>query len=126
MMRTSVETHRLGLVGVVVLVRALEPGRRTFAAPMHFATGDGPTSVAAADLNGDGKTDLAVTNAKSDTVSVLLNQDNTTFGQAVQHSAGSIPRSVTAADLDGDGRADLAVANGDSKDVSILRFDCPP
>ena len=46
----------------------------SFADPQPFATGAGPFSVTAADLNGDGKPDLIVTNeGGDDTLSVLLN-----------------------------------------------------
>ena len=58
----------------------LNNGNGTFAATVDYATGR-PLSVAAADLNGDGKPDLAVANADSNNVSVLLNasiSDNTT------------------------------------------------
>lgn len=40
-------------------------------------TGDNPVSVAAADLNGDSKPDLAVTNYDSGTVSLLFNTCST-------------------------------------------------
>ena len=71
----------------------------------------GPGSVAAADLNGDGKLDLVVANYGDDTVSVLLNNGNGTFGAKVDYPPGAGPGSVAAADLDGDGKPDLAVAN---------------
>ena len=48
-------------------------GDGSFQARTDYGTGGGPFSVAAADLNGDGKPDLAVANNNSDTVSVLLN-----------------------------------------------------
>jgi len=44
-----------------------------FAAAQTFATGNAPRWVTAADINGDGKPDLIVTNAADQTVSVLLN-----------------------------------------------------
>ena len=63
---------------VSVLLNTTAPGAATasFAAQQTFATGTYPHSVTAADLNGDGKPDLIVTNAlysSSNTVSVLLN-----------------------------------------------------
>ncbi|MFY8004907.1 MAG: FG-GAP-like repeat-containing protein, partial [Chitinophagaceae bacterium] len=45
----------------------------SFAAKVDFATGDGPRSVAIGDLDGDGKPDLVVANAFSNTVSVYRN-----------------------------------------------------
>ena len=46
----------------------------SFQAQQHFAAGDGPTSVALGDVNGDNLLDLAVANAafRSKDVSVLL------------------------------------------------------
>ena len=51
----------------------LNQGNGTFAAPVRYAAGLRPVSVAAADLNGDGRPDLAVANSRSANVSVLLN-----------------------------------------------------
>ena len=58
-----------------VLLNTTAPGAATpsFAPQTTFATGSGPKSVTAADVNGDGKPDLIVTNYYSNTVSVLLN-----------------------------------------------------
>src|SRR5438874_6290524 len=68
----------------------------------------------AADFNGDGVPDLAVSNSgchlstPSKTVSVLLGNGDGTFQAAVDYPAGCDSTSVTAADLNGDGSLDLA------------------
>jgi hypothetical protein len=70
--------------------------------------------VAAADLNGDGKVDLAV--GRLGRASVLLNLGNGTFAAAVNYSYdiingyGSLAQ-VVIGDLNGDGRPDLAAAD---------------
>jgi hypothetical protein len=87
------------------------------------ATGDGPRSIAVADLDGDGDQDLATTNYLSDDVTILKGSGGGNFfGRASSpETAGAIPFSIAAADLDGDGDRDLAVANADSDNVTILR-----
>ena len=50
----------------------LGDGAGNFSAPANFAVGVDPRSVAVGDFNGDGKQDLAVANAVSDNVSILL------------------------------------------------------
>ncbi|HEX2473120.1 MAG TPA: VCBS repeat-containing protein, partial [Lacipirellulaceae bacterium] len=72
------------------------------------------------DLNGDGKLDLAVTYAGSNTVSVLLGSVGGGFSAATPYPTGTNPLSVAIGDLNGDGRRDLAVANHDSNTVSVL------
>ena len=76
--------------------------------------------MTAGDWNGDGKADLAVANADSNNVSILLGKGDGTFLAAVNYAAGKGPTSVTAGDWNGDGKLDLAVANYNSNNVSIL------
>jgi hypothetical protein len=48
-------------------------GNGTFQAKQDFGTGSSPDSVVIADLNGDGKLDLATANKIRNNISVLLN-----------------------------------------------------
>jgi hypothetical protein len=92
-----------------------------FSAAVNYAAGDGPYSVFAVDLDGDGDQDLAVANISSSNVSVLKNNGDGTFAAAVHYPVGVSPRSVFASDLDGDDDADLAVANLNSDNISVLK-----
>src|SRR3989442_520747 len=65
-------------------------GDPLFAAPfLSSDTGSYPISVAIGDLNGDGKSDLALANANSSTISVLLGAGNGTFGPKSDYGTGS-------------------------------------
>jgi hypothetical protein len=91
-------------------------GDGTFrAAAAYDAGGAGAWSVAVADLNGDDKLDILVTNEWSGTVGVLLGNGDGTFHLPVTYSSGGgyFPRSVVVADVNRDGRPDLLVANAD-------------
>ncbi len=72
--------------------------------------------VVAADFNGDGKIDLAVSNlgnVGSDPggVSILLGKGDGTFGAPNYIRAGFNPLAMAVADFNGDGKLDLAVGN---------------
>jgi dienelactone hydrolase len=82
--------------------------------------GNGPSAVAVADFNGDGKLDLAVTNTGDNTVSVLLGKGDGTFATATSYGTGSQPFSVATGDFDGDGNTDLVVANVGETTVSVF------
>jgi hypothetical protein len=79
------------------------------------------SAVGTGDFNGDSRLDLAVANAGSDNVTILIGTGDGTFGaEAAPSPVGDNPNGITAADFDGDGRPDLAVSNTSSSTVSVL------
>jgi hypothetical protein len=94
-------------------------GDGTFQNPQTFPVGRDPTSVAVADVNGDGKPDLVVANSDN-TVSVLLGNSDGTFQPQQAFPVGTSPAAVAVADVNGDGKPDLVVANYGSNTVSVL------
>ncbi|MGD0037788.1 MAG: FG-GAP-like repeat-containing protein, partial [Bacteroidota bacterium] len=99
-------------------------GSVSFATKVDFTTGTNPQSIAIGDVDGDGKPDLAVANALSNTVSVLRNTStigSVSFAAKVDFTTGSSACSVAIGDVDGDGKPDLVVANYSSNTVSVFR-----
>ncbi|MER5867069.1 FG-GAP-like repeat-containing protein [Kitasatospora sp. NPDC002040] len=82
-----------------------------------------PTDVAVGDFNGDGKPDLATSNANTNNASVVLGNGDGTFGTATQLALGAAPQDIAAADLDGDGHPDLVTANSSTGALSVLLGD---
>ncbi len=105
---------------VVVFSHAVSATDPLFGPSQVYQCGDSPRSVIAADLNGDGHQDLAVTNAFSNDVSILLNDGEGTFLTAVNYQVGMYPYAVIAADFNSDGDKDLAIPNWNSNNLTIL------
>lgn len=82
------------------------------AAGSPAGVGDGPIAVATADLNRDGKVDLAVANGSSNDATVLLGNGAGGFGAAPGSPIrlGGNPADIASADLNGDGHPDLALS----------------
>ena len=97
----------------------------TFASNVNFSTGSQPLGVESKDFNGDNLPDLAVVNASSSTVSILLNTTTAgattpTFAPKVDFLTGTVPYYLSVGDFNGDSKFDLAVSNHQSSTVSIL------
>ena len=111
-------------ISVLINTTAAGAGTPSFSVPQQFVVGIAPTSIAVADMNGDGKPDLAVAHA-IDSITVLLNMTVTgsltaSFANQPPLATGSFPGSVSAFDVNGDGKQDLAVANYNDRTVSVF------
>ncbi len=96
-------------------------GDGTFKAPTLIALPAGfePTSLAVADLNGDGHQDLVVADQGNNTFSVLLGNGNGTFQTRKDYPTGTAPVYVALGDFNEDGALDIATANNTANTVSI-------
>lgn len=100
------------------------PGNLSFAARVDFATGTSPYSIAIADLNNDGRPDLAVTTQYiTSSLSVLKNtteNDVISFQPPVDFASFPGPFTVAVGDLNDDGKPDLAAASSGDNTVVVL------
>jgi len=119
-----------GSNNISVLVNNSTSSNIAFATKTDFSSGgNSPFSVAAGNLNGDSLPDIVVSNATTNTLSVLQNTyasgTAASFGNNVNFTTGFFPFTAIASDLDGDGEADIAVPNDGSNNISILRNALP-
>src|SRR5262245_41254067 len=101
------------IVGLLATV-SLGASARALATPIFeaatsYGVGTYPRSVAAADLDGDGILDLAVSNSNSGTLSLFRGRGDGTFVDPITLAAGSYPEVVKILDLNHDGIEDLVV-----------------
>ena len=111
----------------------LGSGDGAFQPPRAIPVAAGLTSVALADLNGDGRLDVVAASVESNGsanagfVNILLNDGpdaggNVTFQPLRQFSTGTntSPGALAVGDLNGDGRLDVATAQTGGSQVSVL------
>ncbi|MBN8569252.1 MAG: T9SS type A sorting domain-containing protein [Ignavibacteria bacterium] len=99
----------------------------SFSGKTEFATGNTPSYITGADFNGDGKPDLACTNAQAGTssISVFLNTitpgaSTPTFSAKTDFATGSSAAMICSADFNGDGRPDMACVSIVNNIVSVF------
>jgi hypothetical protein len=103
--------YGIGRSGNLTVRVLLGNGDGTFGPPQAFATGSTPSSVAVADVNGDGRPDLVVANTGDNTVSALLNKGDGSFTFATPLSGVGLRNTPLLADLNRDHIPDSVVLN---------------
>ncbi|TDH27990.1 hypothetical protein EXU57_05880 [Segetibacter sp. 3557_3] len=95
---------------------------------VDFRTQNLPFSVATADIDNDGSSDIIVVNQFSNTVSIFINSGRpgaispSSFRQRIDLPTGNNPWCVAVEDVDNDGAKDIIVANnGQPSTVSVIR-----
>jgi FG-GAP-like repeat len=108
---------------VYILLRQPGGGFAYEGLPISVGAGAGPSEMTAADFNGDGALDLAVSNFVAANVVILLrNGTNSGYVQEAGSpiALGDQTSAIAAGDFNGDTRQDLAVARWNAADVRIL------
>lgn len=89
-------------------------GDGTFRPHLDFATGPGPSGLAAVDWNKDGKMDLVVSNGGADaahSVSILLGNGDGTFQPHHDIAGAPNANSIAVGDFNDDGHPDIATGS---------------
>ncbi|HVW15158.1 MAG TPA: FG-GAP-like repeat-containing protein [Mucilaginibacter sp.] len=115
-----------GANSISILRNTSNAGNLSFAPAIVFPAQNYPVCVAAGDLDGDGKPDIAVTNFGSNSITVFSNTstaNNTSVKSQLLLQTGTNPFGISIADFDGDGRPDIVVANhySDPATISVFR-----
>ena len=106
-MRFVQRTLVLGILAL--LFTAHRAAAVEFAAAKSYPVGTNPAAFVVGDFNGDGKADVAVLNAGSNNLSILLGNGDGTFQAAKNFDLGKSMTGLFAADFNNDGKTDLAV-----------------
>jgi cysteine-rich repeat protein len=97
-------------------------GQRAYTTPAPVrlpAGGLGAPALAVGDINGDGRPDLAVTQAGSNTVTPFLNLGGVVAALGSM-TTGAGPRGVALGDLNGDATLDIVTANRGADTISVF------
>jgi hypothetical protein len=117
---------------VAIFQNFSSPGSLTtnsFGREVDLAVSGYPSSIAVADLDGDGKADIVTANQQGSTVSILKNLGGGgtisagSFATPVSFATGPNPWNVFIVDIDGDGKPDVVTLDQGSANhkISILR-----
>ncbi len=100
-------------------------GNISFAALLNFTTAINPNGMIISDFDGDGKSDFAVSNYNSGSISAYRNISsgigNIDFAAKVDFPCAGGPSGLSIGDLDGDGKTDVAVAAVTGSSIAIFR-----
>ena len=99
-------------------------GSIVFGNRIDIAANANPSYVIFADLDGDGKQDMVVSNFGSNNFSVYRNTStvgNISFGSALNINTGSGPAYLKALDVNRDGKKDIIITNFNNSSFSVFR-----
>ncbi len=128
----TIQRASVGNLGLLFGQGSAGVGDGTFGLPVVVPAGDVMTDLATGDLNGDGVTDLALTNGNASHLVLLLGHSvagvaDGTFGSPVPFTVGDSPLALVHADMNGDENPDaLMTYLAGAQTVGTYSAPCPP
>lgn len=117
-----IATFGTSTVGQSGLNLYLGKGDGTFDGGIRSNTGtQGVRTPMIADLNNDGKLDVAVGDYWDNNVALLFNNGSGNLALSDRYPCGAYPNSAVAVDLDGDGWKDIATTNAGNNAFTVLQ-----
>jgi hypothetical protein len=102
---------------------ATSPSSGIFGGGSQVAIGAYPSSVAVADMDGDGDLDLLTSNEDANSVSLRVNNGQGVFNVGQEVAVGARPDALVVGDVDGDGDLDFLTAAYDLSRTVSLRLN---
>jgi hypothetical protein len=128
--KTDIVTTNIGNSTISVLRNTAAPGSTvdasSFGSKVDLTTSSGPYYAQVGDLNGDGKPEIVVANAGTNTISVFRNTasagalSSSSFASKVDYPTGGGPRFVALNDVTGDGKTDIVATGYSYNALTIL------
>jgi hypothetical protein len=88
---------------------------------ISLPNGSAPSDLRVVDLNGDGRTDMVVSDFTKNSVYIYFQQtDGSLAAQPALLTSGAHPNGLTVSDLYGNGKKEIIVANRDSDSIDIF------
>ena len=118
----AVAIHGADEIGEGSVAILLGNGDGSLQSPVYYRAGQNPMRLTVADLNSDGKLDLAVADENccaTNSLAVLLGNGDGTF-QVARGSTPGEASGVAAGDMNGDGKLDLVLAGEFGATVRVL------
>jgi len=109
--------------GTLAFVRGTGGGAFADAVAIPIGIAGFPSSIALADVDGDGVLDLVATQEAGNIATLSLGHGDGTFGAPHAYPVSN-PTLLVVRDLDGDGHPDLATTDRDNNDVDVLLWVC--
>nr|MBA3913964.1 VCBS repeat-containing protein [Terriglobales bacterium] len=95
-------------------------GDGTFRSGISYLTENTPSGMVQADFNNDGRVDLGVANARSDTISILLGNGDGSFQTHLDTEVYITPYTLATGDFNHDGKPDVAVPSYENQVLVLL------